>query len=309
MAYHQQRGAFPDDDSEGKLFVGGLAWESTEESIKQYFEQFGVVENVNLKRSKEDPSKHRGFCFVKFASQENANAVLEQRNPHYLDGSKIDPKSACPAGVRPEQRTKKIFVGGLQEQTTEERLMEYFGQFGQVQNKIEFAVDRNTGKKRGFCFVEFASEGIVDRIVKMKYHEIAGKRLETKRALSKQQQAEEAARQAAQAGHGATHAAVSALPPQILQAATAAGGAYVQPAGVSPYAQPVIYIHPDSLSTSYPTTALGLQTTAAYPQQLATSGYETLYQPYAKTQGARPAAASVVASTTQRHMPYTSRKY
>jgi len=185
--------------------------------------------------------------------------------------------------------------------------MEYFGQFGQVQNKIEFAVDRNTGKKRGFCFVEFASEGIVDRIVKMKYHEVAGKRLETKRALSKQQQAEEAARQAAQVGHGATHAAVSALSPQILQAATAAGGAYVQPAGVSPYAQPVIYIHPDSLSTSYPTAALGLQTAAAYPQQLATSGYETLYQPYAKTQGARPAAA--VASTTQRHMPYTSRKY
>jgi len=307
MAYQQQRGGFPDDDSEGKLFVGGLAWESTEESIKQYFEQFGVVENVNLKRSKEDPSKHRGFCFVKFASQDNANAVLEQRDPHYLDGSKIDPKSACPAGVRPEQRTKKIFVGGLQEQTTEERLMEYFGQFGQVQNKIEFAVDRNTGKKRGFCFVEFASEGIVDRIVKMKYHEVAGKRLETKRALSKQQQAEEAARQSAQVGYGATHAAVSALSPQILQAATAAGGAYVQPAGVSPYAQPVIYIHPDSLSTSYPTAALGLQTAAAYPQQLATSGYETLYQPYAKTQGTRPAAA--VASTTQRHMPYTSRKY
>ena len=195
---HQQQRSFQDDDSEGKLFVGGLAWESTEETIKQYFDQFGLVESVNLKRSKEDPSKHRGFCFVKFASQESADSVLKQGSPHMLDGSKIDPKSACPAGVRPEQRTKKIFVGGLQEQTTEERLMEYFSQFGQVQNKIEFAVDRTTGKKRGFCFVEFASEGIVDRIVKMQYHDIAGKRLETKRALSKQQQAEEAARQSTQ---------------------------------------------------------------------------------------------------------------
>jgi len=303
----QQRGQRQDDDSEGKLFVGGLAWESTEASIKQYFEAFGPVESVNLKRSKEDPNKHRGFCFVKFMSQENANAVLEQREPHYLDGSKIDPKSACPAGVRPEQRTKKIFVGGLQEQTTEERLMEYFGQFGDIQNKIEFAVDRNTGKKRGFCFIEFANEGIVDRIVKMKFHEIAGKRLETKRALSKQQQAEEAARQGGHAGHGAAHA-VSALPPQIIQAATAASGAYgIQQAGMSPYAQPVIYIHPDSLSTSYPTTALGLQTTG-YPQ-IATTGYETLYQPYAKAQGARPGASSTVVGSTQRHMPYTSRKY
>ena len=138
MAYQQQRAGFPDDDSEGKLFVGGLAWESTEETIKQYFEQFGVVENVNLKRSKEDPSKHRGFCFVKFASPESAAAVLEQRSPHYLDGSKIDPKSACPAGVRPEQRTKKIFVGGLSATTSLEDIKAYFEQFSKVLKEIQF---------------------------------------------------------------------------------------------------------------------------------------------------------------------------
>jgi len=323
QTYQQQGQQQHDDDSEGKLFVGGLAWESNEESIKQYFEQYGVVQSVNLKRNKEDPTKHRGFCFVKFASQEQADAVLSHPEPHYLDGSKIDPKSACPAGVRPEQRTKKIFVGGLQEQTTEERLLEYFGQFGQVLNKIEFAIDRNTGKKRGFCFIEFASESIVDRIVKEKFHEVAGKRLETKRALSKQQQAEEAARQAAQSVIPGTHN-VASLTPQIL---AGAGGAYgIQQAGMQQYAQPVIYIHPDSLSTQYPTAALGVQSAyqsyqqPAYPQATVASqaaavaqpqtGYETLYQPYAKTQASRPAGASAVASVSaQRHMPYTNRKY
>ena len=48
--------------------------------------------------------------------------------PHIVDGFKIDPKSACPLGVRPEERTRKVFVGGLQAQTTEEILIEYFSQ-------------------------------------------------------------------------------------------------------------------------------------------------------------------------------------
>jgi len=280
-----------EEDAECKLFVGGLAWDSTEESIKTYFEQFGTVESVNLKRNKDDPSKHRGFCFVKFSSPHDVESVLKQKEPHFIDGSKIDPKSACPPGVRPELRTKKIFVGGLQEQTTEEKLMEYFGEFGEIQNKIEFAVDRTTQKRRGFCFIEFANEGIVDRIVKNQFHEVAGKRLETKRALSKQQQAEEAARQAAQSA-----AAHTLTIPQVM------GGYNIQQAGITSHAQPVIYIHPDSLSTAYPMAALGLQ---GY-QGVATGGYETLYQPYGTGQGTRPGTTSVA---TQRHTPYTNKKY
>jgi len=37
-----------DDDYEGKLFVGRLAWDSTEETIKAYFKKFGTVEAVKL---------------------------------------------------------------------------------------------------------------------------------------------------------------------------------------------------------------------------------------------------------------------
>jgi len=138
MADYQQR-AFRgprrdngEDDAEGKLFVGGLAWDSEEESIKGYFEKFGPVEAVKLKRNKDDTTKHRGFCFVKFMNAADADAVLNQKEPHFIDGSKVDPKSACPMGVKPEQRTKKIFVGGLQAETTEEKLIEYFSQFGEI---------------------------------------------------------------------------------------------------------------------------------------------------------------------------------
>jgi len=219
---------------------------------------------------------------------------LNQKEPHFIDGSKVDPKSACPAGLRPEQRTKKIFVGGLQAQTTEEKLKEYFGQFGEIR-VIEFPGDHKTVKKRGFCFIEFANEGIVDRVVKQKFHEVCGKRLETKRALSKQQQAEEAAHLAGQSG--ATHS-IAAVPHMV--------GAYggIQQAGVIPHGQPIIYIHPDSLSTVYPMSALGYQ---GYPGLTGLSGgYETLYQPYDTGQVTQQAGSSV---HTQRYTPYASKKY
>lgn len=48
---------------------------------------------------------------------------------HRLDGRQIDPKKAMAMKKEP---VKKIFVGGLNPETTEERIREYFGAFGEV---------------------------------------------------------------------------------------------------------------------------------------------------------------------------------
>ena len=55
--------------------------------------------------------------------------------------------------------------------------------------------------------------------------------------------------------------------------------------GTAQYAQPVIYIHPDSLSTAYPLGVGGVSALTAYPAIATggtqyTSALETLYQPY-----------------------------
>lgn len=54
--------------------------------------------------------------------------VLAQKE-HRLDGRQIDPKKAMAMKKEP---VKKIFVGGLNPETTEERIREYFGAFGEV---------------------------------------------------------------------------------------------------------------------------------------------------------------------------------
>lgn len=59
------------------------------------------------------------FCFTQ---------VLDQKE-HRLDGRVIDPKKAMAMKKDP---VKKIFVGGLNPEATEEKIREYFGQFGEV---------------------------------------------------------------------------------------------------------------------------------------------------------------------------------
>ena len=156
--------AKPTDDNKGKLFIGGLSWETTQDGLRQYFSSFGevidcvVMINPHTRRS-------RGFGFITFASAEIAAKVIAA-GKHMLDSREIDPKPAVPKGgggprtrkqgnprSRPEIstqpiKTKKIFVGGLTPDTSQESLTEYFTQFGTVEDVI-LMYDRETRRPRG----------------------------------------------------------------------------------------------------------------------------------------------------------------
>ena len=83
----------------------------------------------------------------------------------------------------PPIRTKKIFVGGLPHNTTDEEFRTYFVQFGEITD-AQVMVARDTGRSRGFGFVSFQTEDIVD-VIMGQNHEIGGKQVELKRAEPK----------------------------------------------------------------------------------------------------------------------------
>lgn len=60
--------------------------------------------------------------------------------------------------------TRKLFVGGLADKTTEESLKEAFEEFGNV-DKIDIMMDRVTNRHRGFGFVTFVDSDAVDYCV------------------------------------------------------------------------------------------------------------------------------------------------
>lgn len=72
-----------------KLFVGGLSWSITDDTLREAFAPHGEIEEAKVILDR-NTGRSRGFGFVTFASAENAkaameamdNAVLEERSIH-----------------------------------------------------------------------------------------------------------------------------------------------------------------------------------------------------------------------------------
>lgn len=72
------------DDDPRKLFVASLSYDTTEVTLKLFFERCGKVTSCHLAKDKESGAS-RGFAFVTFADEACANDALTE-----LDGSELD---------------------------------------------------------------------------------------------------------------------------------------------------------------------------------------------------------------------------
>eukprot|EP01018_Ginkgo_biloba_P013156 Gb_16979 [translate_table: standard] len=184
------------DSDQGKLFIGGISWETTEERLKEYFKVFGdVVETVIMKD--RITGRARGFGFVVFADPAVADTVVLEK--HTIDGRMVEAKKAVPrdeqhsmirsniGGLGPagQSRTKKIFVGGLAPTVTENDFRNYFEQFGTITDVVVM-YDHSTQRPRGFGFITYDSEDAVDIVLQKSFHELHGKMVEVKRSIPKE---------------------------------------------------------------------------------------------------------------------------
>jgi len=171
------------EDASRKLFVGGLSWMTSEDGLRHYFESLNLgVERVTIMCDKTT-GRSRGFGFVLLATSLDVDkAVIANL---FLDGRKVEAKRAIPKREM-DNHAKKIFVGGIPISLSTTEFRKYFEGFGAVL-ECQVMTDRESGRSRGFGFVTYEDESVVDKILKMG-HTIHGKPVEVKRAEPKKQE-------------------------------------------------------------------------------------------------------------------------
>lgn len=98
---------------------------------------------------------------------------------HVINNKRVDPKKA-------KARHGKIFVGGLSQELSDDDIKNYFGQFGTVKKidykiyfhcfifldiliqilEVEMPFDKTKNQRKGFCFITFDSEQVVNELLK-----------------------------------------------------------------------------------------------------------------------------------------------
>jgi len=77
------------------LFVGSLAWATTDDGLKAFFETVGEVASARIVTDR-DTHKSRGFGFVEFVDEANNQKAVKELDGKELDGRQITVSIARP---------------------------------------------------------------------------------------------------------------------------------------------------------------------------------------------------------------------
>uniref|UniRef100_A0A8C5FCI6 RRM domain-containing protein n=1 Tax=Gadus morhua TaxID=8049 RepID=A0A8C5FCI6_GADMO len=160
----------PDPDSI-KMFVGQIPRSWSETELKELFEPFGAVHQINILRDRtQNPPQSKGCCFVTFYQRK---AALEAQNA--LNNIKTLSGMHHPIQMKPADSEKtnavedrKLFIGMVSKKYGENEVRMMFSSFGQIEEcRILRGPD---GLSRGCAFVTFATRSMAQNAIKTMHH-------------------------------------------------------------------------------------------------------------------------------------------
>ncbi|KAF7861543.1 hypothetical protein EAF04_008105 [Stromatinia cepivora] len=172
------------------VWVGNLPWSVSKEELRKWFVEFSDLEEENITRihmpgpndgkpaNKVEkkfgkPVHNKGFAYVDFATEEQVKMAVEL-SEQLLTGRRLLIKDNKSFEGRPEKKeavvdgkppSKKIFVGNLRFDATEEILKEHFEKCGPIE-KIHVATFEDSGKCKGYAWIVFEEVSAAQSAVK-----------------------------------------------------------------------------------------------------------------------------------------------
>ncbi|XP_057420602.1 UBP1-associated protein 2C-like isoform X1 [Lotus japonicus] len=145
------------DTAVRKLFVRGLACETTTETLRSVFSAYGDLDEAIVIFDKST-GRSKGYGFVVFKHIDGA--ILALKDP----SKKIDGRmtvtqlaAARSGGSSGDVSARKVFVGNVPFEIPSERLLDEFLKFGEVEEG-PLGFDKASGKARGFAFFVYKTE-------------------------------------------------------------------------------------------------------------------------------------------------------
>ncbi|KAL3628921.1 hypothetical protein CASFOL_027967 [Castilleja foliolosa] len=159
----QETEGFVDASEEAKVFVGNVPYDVDSGKLAEIFGDAGVVEIAEIIYNRET-DQSRGFGFVTMSTVEEAEKAIELFDKYNINGRLLTVNKAAPKGSRPERpprvsesSSSRIYVGNLPWSIDNAGLEDLFSNYGKVVS-ARVVSDRETGRSRGFGFVEMSSE-------------------------------------------------------------------------------------------------------------------------------------------------------
>ncbi|XP_057501947.1 UBP1-associated protein 2B-like [Actinidia eriantha] len=181
--FRRLRDAADGEVSHRKIFVYGLGWDTTRETLVAAFEPFGEIEDCHLVTDKVT-GRAKGYAFVLFKTRRAAAKAL--KNPSKKIGNRMASCQLASAGPGPSPQSqdgsnRKIYVSNVPADVDREKLRSFFEKFGEIESG-PIGFDMYTGKSRGFALFVYKSEESVRKAIQEPYKVFEGQQLHCKKA-------------------------------------------------------------------------------------------------------------------------------
>uniref|UniRef100_A0A673XKF1 Cugbp, Elav-like family member 1 n=2 Tax=Salmo trutta TaxID=8032 RepID=A0A673XKF1_SALTR len=150
-----------------KMFVGQIPRSWAEEQLRELFEPYGAVYEINVLRDRsQNPPQSKGCCFITYYARKSA---LEAQNA--LHNMKILPGMHHPIQMKPADSEKnnavedrKLFIGMISKKCNENDIRLMFSPYGQIEEcRILRGPD---GLSRGCAFITFTARQMAQSTIK-----------------------------------------------------------------------------------------------------------------------------------------------